>query len=656
MAKLAKFLSSASGVGAGLDVDEVFSTYLYDGNNGIAQTINNGIDLSTNGGLVWIKQRTQTNNHYLFDTEATEATSALLLPTTNAASPTTTALTSFNTNGFSLGSNANVNGTQDLVSWTFRKSFRFFDVVTYTGTGSTQNINHSLGTAPGFIIVKNYGSNGNDWICYHRSETATHYGKLNTTNFFTNNQNVWDNTEPTNSVFTVGSDADVNTLNETYVAYLFAHNNGDGGFGPDNDKDVIKCGSYVGNATTNNINLGFEPQWVLFKRVDSGDSWYFLDSMRGFVDLSTGDKHLTHDTGQEIDIATTFGGQGPSLTPTGFELKSAAINASGGGEYIYVAIRRGPLAEPTSSSEVFAVDQGDATSTEPQYSSGFVVDMAFDRIVTSSAESNLGTRLTGNTYGQTQTTGQMTNLDNDFTWDYMNGWYSSARSTSYYSWMWRRAPSFFDVVTYTAGSQATLTLDHNLGVVPEMMWIKRRANTSGGGSSNWMVYHKDFPQTYSYAYLNTSAAVDSTQTNTWPSAPTETQFTVGSWTGDFIGSGDTGMVLLFASVAGVCKIGSYTGDGTTGRVIDCGFSNGPKFVLIKDISSGRWGFFDSQRGIVSGNDPQLWFDNLDAQDTGHDLIDTTPSGFIVNKDSTAFGYQETNEPNDNYIFYAIAAP
>ena len=200
-----------------------------------------------------------------------------------------------------------------------------------------------------------------------------------------------------------------------------------------------------------------------------------------------------------------------------------------------------------------------------------------------------------------------------------------------------------------------MTLNHNLGVVPEMMWIKRTHNTSGGGTSNWMVYHKDFDYTYSYAYLSTSAAVDSTQTNTWPSAPTTTQLTVGSWTGDFIGGGDTGLVFLFASRPNVSKIGSYIGNGTN-KTIDCGFSNGAKFVLIKNVSAGRWSVFDSYRGIVAGNDPQLFLDNTEVEDTGHDLIDTTPSGFIVNSDPTTGGTKETNILNDNYIFYAIAAP
>jgi len=644
-----QFFAAAGSVN-GADIDDIFSTYLYDGNNGTAQTINNGIDLSTNGGLVWIKQRTQTNNHYLFDTEATEATSALLLPTTNAASPTTTALTSFNTSGFSLGSNANVNGTQDLVSWTFRKSFRFFDVVTYTGTGSTQNINHSLGTAPGFIIVKNYGSNGNDWICYHRSETATHYGRLNTTNFFTNNQNVWDNTEPTSSVFTVGSDADVNTLNETYVAYLFAHNNGDGGFGPDNDKDVIKCGSYVGNATTNNINLGFEPQWVLFKRVDSGDSWYFLDSMRGFVDLSTGDKGLTHDTGQEIDIAATFGSQGPSLTPTGFELKSAAINASGGGEYIYVAIRRGALREPENATNVFNIDT--LGSGPPGFQSGFPVDMAIRKYVAGAADINIAARQLDGNILKTDTTAAMTSSA-EYVFDYQNGWNSSSSTdSSTYSWMWKRAPSYFDVVNYI-GPNTSSTVNHNLGVVPGMFWVKNRDADEG---LHWNVWHTDLNgDEFLELNENSQASTNSGTSRRFGTVTSTTVQLIPNSTGTGVGNvsrnNENFVMYLFGTVSGVSKVGSYTGDGTTdgSKVIDCGFSNGAKFVLIKRTDAqGNWVLIDSVRGISSGSDPYIYL-NSSATHTPFNFIGPNNSGFALTSNSG-----NTNALDGSYIFYAIA--
>ena len=149
-----KLLQAAAGNAGGdnLYVEDVFSTYLYTGNSS-TQTINNGIDLDGEGGLVWHKRRTSTGeNHYLYDTERGVA-KALQSNQTNAEGATGTGgLTSFNSNGYTYGT-AQETG-QDYVGWTFRKAEKFFDVVTYTGNGSNRTISHSLGSVPCFVIVK----------------------------------------------------------------------------------------------------------------------------------------------------------------------------------------------------------------------------------------------------------------------------------------------------------------------------------------------------------------------------------------------------------------------------------------------------------------------------------------------------------------------
>ncbi len=98
------------------------------------------------------------------------------------------------------------------------------------------------------------------------------------------------------------------------------------------------------------------------------------------------------------------------------------------------------------------------------------------------------------------------------------------------------------------------------------------------------------------------------------------------------------------------KIGSYVGDGTAGRVIDCGFTNGSRFVLTKKALNGNggWFIFDAVRGIVSGNDPYMQLNTNDAQNDQNDSIDPDSSGFVVN-------YSNTNANSDTFIFYAIAA-
>ena len=106
---------------------------------------------------------------------------------------------------------------------------------------------------------------------------------------------------------------------------------------------------------------------------------------------------------------------------------------------------------------------------------------------------------------------------------------------------------------------------------------------------------------------------------------------------------------LFASLPGVSKVGSYTGNGTS-QTIDCGFSSGARFVLIKRTDAGgNWLVVDTERGLVSGNDPVLLLDATNAEQTNLDIVDPTSSGFIVNGTSANW-----NASGGSYIFYAIA--
>ena len=322
MAKLAKFLSSASGSPSGLDVDEVFSTHVYTG-TGAQQTINNGLDLLNEGGLVWLKGRDNStnNDHSLFDSETSTGSTFPVVQKaweSNVAGSLATRQPgfTFTSTGFTTTSSgrSDSNGTDesgiDYVTWSFRRAPKFFDVVNYTGDGNTsKTISHNLGAVPAVMIV--LGESTGDFWVYHKDVGNTKYLELNKTTAEQTSSSAWNNTTPTDTQFTVGNAISVNYSGSQYTAYLFAHNNSDGDFGPDGDQDIIKCGSYTGtgNSTTNNINLGFEPQWVLFKRFDDGDNWYLLDSMRGFVDLSTGDRTLIpNETNQEQDLNTNFFG------------------------------------------------------------------------------------------------------------------------------------------------------------------------------------------------------------------------------------------------------------------------------------------------------------------------------------------------------------
>ena len=210
-------------------VNDVFSTYLYRGNSTAGRAINNGIDLSGEGGMTWIKART-ADSHALFDTSR-GVTKGISSNTDGTESTDTDSLTSFNSNGFSLGTGytnfaTNLNNF-NYSSWSFRKAKGFFDVVTYTGTGTSTNadghldINHSLGSIPAMVIVKRTSGNSNWWVWHRNLDTNSAKAVfINSSNAADSNSGYWNGTAPTASQFTVGEYANVS--GSTYVAYLFA--------------------------------------------------------------------------------------------------------------------------------------------------------------------------------------------------------------------------------------------------------------------------------------------------------------------------------------------------------------------------------------------------------------------------------------------------
>ena len=142
------------------------------------------------------------------------------------------------------------------MAWSFRKQEKFFDVVTYTGDGTTgRSVAHNLGSVPGMIWIKNLSSES--WVVYHRGIGNTKSLTLNTTAAADTSSAYWNNTNPTSTHFTLGNAGGPRNENGvSYVAYLFAHDEQE--YGEDSDEAIIKCGSYTGNTSSKpNINLGF---------------------------------------------------------------------------------------------------------------------------------------------------------------------------------------------------------------------------------------------------------------------------------------------------------------------------------------------------------------------------------------------------------------
>ena len=621
-------------------IEDVFSTYLYTGNSS-TQTITNGIDLAGKGGLVWVKQRGPAgNNHQLADT-VRGASSQLASNTTAAATSETNRFTSFNSNGFSLDSSTIVNNsTQTYCSWTFREQAKFFDIVTFIGNGTAgRTISHNLGSVPGMIIVKST-TDPNPWYTYHRS-VPTQYGMVQSTAAFTSTSAEYifgNNTitiAPTSTVFTVGADSTMNASGQTYVAYVFAHDAG--GFGTAGTDNVISCGSFTtdgsGNAT---VNLGYEPQYVLTKSTAAtAQGWVIGDVMRG---MFQGD--MEYLLANSSAAAALFGVPFTVPTATGFN----QFNYSASTTYIYMAIRR-PMKPPTVGTQVFKPFlQNDSVVA----TTDFPVDMFTDKDTGGGSTYN-GARLVGGAYllmnstaaeaayspvatGFQNNTGVTPNL---------------AANPAMSIYAFRRASGFMDVVCYSGNSTAGATQAHNLGVVPELMIIKMRS-----GADNWVVYAAPVwtgSSGFDLLFLNTDAGKGVNNNHLNGTQPTSTVFSLGTRT-PVNASGSTYVAYLFATLAGVSKVGSYTGNGGT-QAIACGFTAGARFVLIKRTdATGDWYVYDTARGMTLLTDPYLRLNSTAAETATLGSVTTTAGGFTV--DATILAAINTNAAS--YIFLAIA--
>jgi hypothetical protein len=619
-------------------IEEVFSTYLYTG-NGSTQTITNGIDLSTKGGLTWIKCRNAARPHTLWDTQR-GALQSLNSSNTDISYTELYGVTAFNSNGFAMNEATSTNNTNDLfASWTFRKQPKFFDVVTYTGTGSNTTIAHALGAVPACIMVKRTDATG-AWQVYHRSLANTEYLVLNTTASAATGATRWNSTTPTSSVFSLGTDANVNASGGTYVAYLFAHDAG--GFGLTGTDNVISCGSFTADgSTTTTVNLGYEPQLVIIKFTSQSGSWYMLDTMRG-MDANLNPTYLlANNSGAEnTNTAIPYG---VSLTSTGFNVPNTSNFNQAGVTSIYIAIRRGPMKVPTSGTSVFIPV---VATNSVLMSVGFPTDLAFILKTGDGTgfrnRKNLASRLQGQKYLQTDGTEAETSTSNTLLFDKQNSFQQDQFGGDIVNYMMGRAPSFFDEVCYTGTGSAT-TVTHNLVAVPELIITKQRSPST----NNWFTYHSAISAT-GWVALNLTNATTTSSTVWNDTAPTSSVFTVGTASNN--SSGASLVAYLFATCAGVSKVGSYTGNGST-QTIDCGFTGGARFVLIKrtDSTSG-WYVYDTARGMTVLTDPYLFLNNTDAETTTLGSVTTVSTGFALNSSILA----AINVSGGTYIFLAIA--
>lgn len=621
-------------------IEDVFSTFLYTG-NGATRTITNGIDLSGRGGLVWLKVRSSSANHFLFDT-ARGVLNEINSNTTDAQASLANSLTAFNATGFTLGGATGINqNTVTMASWTFREQSKFFDVVTYTGDGANRTIAHNLGSVPGCIMVKRTDTTA-AWAVYHRSLANTQYMVLNTTAAAATGATWWNSTTPTSTEFSLGTDTTVNASGGTYVAYLFAHDAG--GFGLTGADNVISCGSFTTNGSGNaSVTLGYEPQWLMYKRSSGTDNWTIVDNMRGWFSSTQVDANL---------IPNLAAGEPGTLNVSDINATGFTVNAlSASSNFIYIVIRRGPMKVPTSGTQVY-----EPLTNQPAsgglFSHNILTDFSFYHWQNGTQNWGVQDRLRGSPDLSFNSTSAENGLIGGNSWAVMTGYINTSPGAgAYTSWAFRRAPGFMDVVCYTGDGVTTRDLNHNLGAIPTFLITKSRS-----AAGNWAVaclFSSGFYITggdNGGLALNTDRDVISSASTPFTTTTTYRPDKVGGGFGNTNVSGTTYVSYLFGNLAGISYAGVFTGSGAT-QVINCGFTSGARFILIKARNAvDGWYLWDSARGIVAGNDPYILLNSGVVSVTGTDYVDTAATGFEL---SNAAG-NPVNVASRNYIFLAIA--
>jgi hypothetical protein len=284
--------------------------------------------------LVWIKNRGTTTSHAIYDTTR-GAQSQLSSDTTGDQVTSSSGLTSFDANGFTIGTSTLVNtsGTQ-YVAWGWDESVQAgLDIVSYTGNGANRTISHNLGVAPKMIIVKARTTAGADqgWPVWHTSISNTEYILLNSTAGNATGTDYWNSTSPTSSVFSIGTNSAVNANNDTYIAYLFSEIEG-----------FSKINTWTGNASADGpfVYCGFLPKFVIAKRLATPRPWFIYDSSRSTTNVNSAElRPNTNDS----ENGGSLSGQIDILS-NGFKIRSDSSKFIGElGNFIFAAFAESPF-------------------------------------------------------------------------------------------------------------------------------------------------------------------------------------------------------------------------------------------------------------------------------------------------------------------------
>lgn len=310
------------------------NTKLYTG-NGSAGNAQTGVGFQPD--LVWLKERNGTEYHNWYD--VVRGVTKRLVSNLSSAQTTISGLTSFNSDGFTVGAadTANTN-SNTYVAWNWKETATAgFDIVGYTGDGNAgRTVAHNLSAVPEMIIVKRYNDGTASWMVYHQSLGNTKYLSLDTT-AAEDTLAAWNDTTPTSSLFSVGSDQRVNASGASYIAYVFAE-----------VKGFSKFGSYAANEDTNGpmIYTGFKPAFVLIKQSNLTRDWFMFDNKRDPDNVVKQQIEANSSGAEDAYDNLDFISNGFKIRTT-----SATLNDAGG-TYIYMAFAENPFVATSGTNAV----------------------------------------------------------------------------------------------------------------------------------------------------------------------------------------------------------------------------------------------------------------------------------------------------------------
>ena len=698
-----------------------FAAYPFDGDASDLSGTYGGVTTSVNyTGLrfqpdfVWTKNRGLAEPHMLYDSvRGVEQT--LYSNGTDTEYNDSGSLTSFNSNGFSLGTYTGTNRDgYNFVAWCWKAGGNSdtynidgtgyatasaagldggsnnptaasvntksgFSIIQYAGTGANSTIAHGLSSAPKLVFIKNLNGFGQSWAVYSPAG-ATKIMYLNQDGQATTNSSYWQDTAPTDTITTLGNAAEVSWSGQNFVAYSFADVAG-----------YQKIGTYTGTANDNGNYIftdsngdgtgtdGFEPAFLLVKRIDTAADWFIYDNKRIYTSGAPRNP-LTGEIRPNENFAED-NYPGFNFYSNGFEVANNGTNMNAsGGTYMYLAIaanvKSAPSLAKSFTTNSYTSNNGTAFNVYQTLQSSFSWLKNYDNNSWSHLLMDTVRAFTA-PYGSAPNTNIVSSDSTTQTFDRNSitsfnpnglsiGTYggSNDSTNNIISWSWKSAESAslnskgsinsvvnanqaagFSIVKYRGNEQASQTVGHGLSSSPEIAFIKQL-----DGGRDWIV--PLFTQTSGdYMHLNTTAA-EATDTNKW-SAVSSTTFTVGAdpYTN---GVGSPYIAYCWHSVSGYSKIDIYTGNGTSKILYttDDGTSGGdngfqPDFVLVKRYDSpntGNWVIVDSERGV----NYQLYANltNQNNYDT-NGVQSFNSNGFTVGSGS------DFNANTGTYIYLAI---